>query len=404
MRFLSLMLLLLPLMAVAQGFEPPSGLQAPETEAQILHEQAILSFQQGNYSQAEIQYQALFSLEPYNQEALDGLFATWDALGKYQAILKQAAKLEQADSELVTANYKAFALLQLSRIPEARHEYHQALKANPGNFAINSYSYRGLGYTYQALGDYYQSKKYFLYAQTPGTLYKSSFSTTLAYKIPGENKTAFSLSQQAEYQSWKLMLSYENFLVDQNAFRQSYAATLNKQFSPVDISIRARSLQGKDARVYPAWQSGINAEPKLYLGKIILKPALGLSYSHYPRFDAQQLSLNPTLLWRDFSFSYALHGVYLDNETPDADSLRYAQQLQIRKALPLNLSLGLHYGTGNDTWLIDADNVAVDTFNQHGTYYGASLSVPLLKLFSIYAYHQRGKHDSLSYLSLAVRY
>nr|MBP7310612.1 tetratricopeptide repeat protein [Candidatus Cloacimonadota bacterium] len=161
MRYLILGLMLLPLLAVAQVFEPFSGYNTPDSQAKILQEQAILSFQQGNYPQAEMQYRALFSLEPHNQQALDGLFSAWDALGKYRAILKLVKKLDKADSELVTANYKAYALLQLSRLPEARHEYTQALKSNPGDLLSNWYSWNGLGYTYKALGDYYKSEMYF---------------------------------------------------------------------------------------------------------------------------------------------------------------------------------------------------------------------------------------------------
>ena len=81
MRFLLLAVLLLPVLTVAQVFEPLSGFDTSASQSTILQEQAALSFQQANYAQAAIQYQALSNLEPHNQEALDGLFASWDALG-----------------------------------------------------------------------------------------------------------------------------------------------------------------------------------------------------------------------------------------------------------------------------------------------------------------------------------
>jgi hypothetical protein len=71
--------------------------------------------------------------------------------------------------------------------------------------------------------------------------------------------------------------------------------------------------------------------PVLYPGKITLHPELFVSFSHYPRFNVQQISFQPQVYWRDFSFAYALHSVFMDNEPSSTDSVDFAQQRSLSK-------------------------------------------------------------------------
>jgi predicted porin len=144
--------------------------------------------------------------------------------------------------------------------------------------------------------------------------------------------------------------------------------------------------------------------PKLYPGIFALKPQVFASYSHYPRFDVQQISAIPQLRWRDIALEAAVHYSYLDNEPVSADSTKLSVQVKLNKQLPFGLNLGLHYGSGNDSWLIDSSGALIDTFAQNSAYYGVSLFYPFLKRFSLYGYTQINKADQLWYVSLAGRY
>ncbi|MDY0152520.1 MAG: hypothetical protein RBS43_09645, partial [Candidatus Cloacimonas sp.] len=154
----------------------------------------------------------------------------------------------------------------------------------------------------------------------------------------------------------------------------------------------------------PAQQVGLVLSPKLYPGIFALKPQVFASYSHYPRFDVQQISAIPQLRWRDIALEAAVHYSYLDNEPVSADSTKLSVQVKLNKQLPFGLNLGLHYGSGNDSWLIDSSGALIDTFAQNSAYYGVSLFYPFLKRFSLYGYTQINKADQLWYVSLAGRY
>jgi len=413
MRSLFLLLLWLPIVLLGQANPPiPSANDAAAGSAFVpssLLSQAYTNMMVGNYDLAEGQYKAITELQSDNLEAWEGLLWAQNALGKYSATLKTShALLQKHPMHGAFHNYRAFALLKNKRYPEARESYQRALRVMPDNAFANSVSQEGLAYAYLGMDDYPRFQKHMQSASALSGYHvakaKPVFRTTLAYKIPGKDKTSYAINQNANYGSWGLTLGYEDFYLSGKSFRQMAKAELEKQFIPFDISVSARSLKGNDKRVYPAWQTGAELGTKFYISSFAVKPRLMVSHSHYPRFDVQQLSFKPLLLWRDVAFQYAGHAVFMDNEAVDSDSSHFAQQFQINKALPYNVNMGLHYGTGNDTWAVDNNGVIIDTFNQNGSYYGLSVSKVLFKAFTLYAYYQKWETADLVYISLSGTY
>ncbi|HPL51496.1 MAG TPA: hypothetical protein PLW08_02460 [Candidatus Cloacimonas acidaminovorans] len=363
----------------------------------------------GNYEIAEKQYQQLTILYPQERSGWEGLLWSQNAQGKFHKSLKTFSNAKTKLSELDGIyNYYAFALYRQNRLPEARYYYKQALDNMPANPLANQVSCEGLAYTYLALDNYPKAQKYFSKAAFISgrqmSAIKPSFNSTVYYKVPGTEKNAYGFRQSAKYKCAELKLNYEYFQLDNAFFRDLYKADFTYQFIPLEVGINGSYLSGEDARVYPAWQLGMELCPKLYPGKIVLNPELFVSFSHYPRFDVQQLSLQPQVLWRDFSFSYALHSVFMDNEPSETDSVHFAQQFCLTKSLPYSFELGFHYGAGNDTWIIDNSGVIIDTFNQNGSYYGISLGKEFFKHLYLYGYYQKWDSEDLFYFSLSGYY
>ena len=363
----------------------------------------------GNYELAEKQYQQAAILYPQESSAWEGLLWSLNAQGKFRKTLKtfSDAKTKLPEPEKLY-NYYAYALSMQNRFPEARFYYKQALENMPVNPLANEVSCEGLAYAYLALDNFPEAQTYFSRAafisHRPIPAFKPSFNSTVYYKVPGKNKTAYGLMQSAQYKSAKLKLNYEYFQLDNAYFRDLFRADFTYQFTPLEAGINGSYLSGKDERVYPAWQIGAKLCPKLYPGKIALNPELFVSLSHYPRFNVQQISFQPQVYWRDFSFAYALHSVFMDNEPSSTDSVHFAQQLSLSKFLPGDFKLGLYCGFGNDTWMIDNSGVIIDTFNQNGSYYGISLGKELFKHFYLYGYYQKWDSEDLIYFSLAGIY
>jgi tetratricopeptide (TPR) repeat protein len=371
--------------------------------------QAYTNMLVGNYVQAEAQYKAITDAQADKLSAWEGLLWAQNALGKYYSTLKVSQQiLQKYPMQGAFSNYRAYALLNLKRFPEARNSYKTAMAMLPNNPFANSVSHEGLAYAYLGMDDYIRYTENMHAASAlsgyPVAKPKPMFRTVAAAKFIAKDKSSYSIGQSAYYRSWGINLAYEDFYISGKSFRQSAKAELKKQFKPIDLSLSARSLSGDDERVYPAWQTGAELGTKLYPGNFALKPRIAASYSHYPRFDVQQLSLKPLLLWRDMAFQYAAHAVFIDNETAGTDSSHYAHQFQLNKALPYNFNLGLHYGFGNDTWMVDNSGVLIDTFNQNGFYYGVSAAKTIFSRLSIYAYYQKWKTDNLIYLSLSGTY
>lgn len=377
----------------------PNSVDPPPPDNELLS-QAKQSLAEGNYTMAESQFLSLSRLTPFSLEAREGLLDAFLAQGKYGKVLQETRAIDKLRLNFNTNNYRAWALLNLGRLPEARSFYHKALDPTIKGLAFPSVSWQGLAYTYKALGDYPAYRKYQLMAGGANKLDDLSFSTSLAYKVPGKDKQTFSFKQSSAYRSWSLSAAYENFLLERKAYRQVYSMELGKQLQPIDLQLQARALEGEDERVYPARQIGTKLSPKVYLNSLVLRPELSLSYSHYPRFDAQQLSFSPLVLLRDYDLGYSLQAVWLDHEAVDADSLHISYQLSLGKKLPWGMHGSLQAGLGNDTWALDASGNVIDTFNQAGDYYGASLSKLIGKQVLLTAYWQKWKSDQLLFFSV----
>lgn len=416
MRALLLVILLWPCLSIAQAGVPiplpmdSSAGSAPTTSMMPnLLEQAYNNMLAGNYPEAETQYRTLSEQNSEDLSAWEGLMWAQNAQGTFKATLKLFGQLTlQRRMQKAMYNYPAYALLKSNRPAEARHYYQKAYDLDPGNPLANQISIEGLAYSYLALGDYphYREQLNLWSARSgiPASKSKPSFRTSVFYNIPAKDKQAYGAGQSMSYKAWKVSAAYEDFLISNKQFRNILKADITHQYKPLDVSINARVITGDDERVYPAKQLGASLSPKLYPGKLAIKPQVFVSYSHYQRFDVQQISFIPQLKFRDIVLEAAVHYSYQDNEAVETDSSRYSYQAKIYKQLPYHLNLGLHYGSGNDNWLIDSSGALIDTFNQGSAYYGVSLMYPFLKRFSLYAYHQIDKTDKLWYISLAGSY
>jgi hypothetical protein len=413
MRLLFVVALLLPVVLFAQGAFPNAfsgggwGGATPVSEDLLIH--AYNNMMAGNYTTAEQQYRELSFREPNNLSAWEGLLWAYNAQGKLKVSLKLSAKLiKQYPDNASFFNYRAYPLLVHSRYPEARYYYQKAYKEQRGNLMANQISQEGLAYTYQGLGDYPRHYQHLNASSAlsgiPAPKPRLGFRSTVAYVLPDKNKSSISFSQGISYKSWRTSIGYEDFSLEKQHFRSISSASLSMQFKPFDIKAGASLLDGIDERIYPAQQYSAELTPKLYLGKIVFYPSIMGSFSHYPRFDVQQLSFLPQLMWRDININYAAHYSFMDNETVNADSTRFAQQVLITKSLPMDVTLGLHYGNGDYCWMVDASGTIMDTFNQQSAYYGVSLLIPFFNRFSVYAYHNRQDERQLWYASLTVRY
>ena len=363
----------------------------------------------GEYATAEVQYRSLINFRPHDPDAWEGLLWAQNSLGKYRLTLRDSQGLIHTFPERQTLYaYRAYALQQLARYPEARLAYHKSLNSSPDNSYANSLNMAGLASVYRSLGDYPQARKYSLHAaslrQLPPPAERIALLSSVYYKLPGEHKSAMGIGQRLSNRSLSLALAHERFRLNSAFFRSVTTAGLSVQIPHLQIKADGRYLQGEDERVYPARQIGLGLEPLLYYQSLAVRPALYVSYSHYPRFDAQQASISPGILWRDMQLSYSYHHVYIDNEPAATDSTHISQQLSFNKHIPWGMTLGLHYGSGNYTWLIDSDGACNDTFNRNGTYYGASLLLPVYNRVYLYTLHQRWRDEALWYASLAVRY
>lgn len=413
MRLLLLVAVLLPITLLAQGVPPLPGFDVGAGGAapmqQDLLNLAYDNMMAGNYLTAEEQYQNLTLAEPDNLLAWEGLLWAYNAQGKLSASLALSSKLlKQYPGNPQFYNYRAYPLLQRKRLPEARYYYDKAYQLQPGNPAANAVSNEGLTVSYQALGDYPRYYRHLhalaALAGIPAGKERVSFRTSIAYAAPDKAKSAISMRQGIGYKTWQVNLGYEDFRLNNKHFRYLSSGNIRKQFMPLELSIGASLMDGNDERIYPAQAYSSTLSTKIYAGKFILQPALMASYSHYPRFDVQQASLLPSVLWRDFSLSYALHYAFMDNKAANTDSTRSAQQITLSKALPLDITLGLHYGTGDNRWMEDANGTIMDTFNQPSDYYGVSVLVPFLKRWSAYVYASSQDAHEAWYASLTVRY
>lgn len=416
MRVLLLIILLSSCLLLAQTGVPiplpmdnnPGSAPSSSSSMPNLLQMAYDNMLNQNFAQAEQQYHSLSLLEPENTAAWEGLMWAMNMQGKYSSTLKLSRDL--AKKQLIRGamdNYRAFALLKNLRYPEARYHYQKAYIGDPGNPLANQVSQEGLAYAYLGMGDY--PRFAFHLNRAAGVVFplpkaRAGFRSTVSYSVPGKDKQAIAFGQNISYKSWKLSAGYEDFRIDSEAFRTVIKAGLGKQFNPLELALSARSMAGEDERVYPAKQVGLLLSSRIYPASLAIKPAVFASYSHYPRFDVQQLSFQPLLLWRDFSLETALHYRYLDNEPVEADSSQVSLQVKLNKQLPLGLNLGLHYGSGNDSWLVDSSGAVIDTFNQSSAYYGLSLSYAFLKRFSLFGYGQTDKTDQLYYVSLSGTY
>lgn len=415
MRFSILLLLCLPLWLMAQM---PLPVAQPETNAagaaplistSHLLDQAYTNMLTGNYKVAEQQYKSLTELDPTNQSGWEGLLWAQNSLGKYRQTIKLARQLlHKNPGSAYPYNYRAYALIKQNRFPEALYYYHKGLASQPGYALANQISREGLALAYLSLDDQpnyaVQQEKALALASAAPQKSKPAFSTTLSYKLPGKDKSAYGVKQGISYRNQGVNLGYENFYLSGESYRSSYKASYRLQLPALDIGVSGNLLDGEDARVYPARQAALELSPRLYPATIAVRPALQVSYSRYPRFDVQQLSFKPRVLWRDMSLRYALHVVNIDHVIQDADSLRLHQQFELSKSLPYGFSLGLNYGSGNDTWSLDSTGNLIDTFNQMGNYYGVSLSKSLFHRLFLYAYYQGWKSEQLYYFSISGRY
>ncbi len=409
------LLILLPVLTVAETIMQPiqpgevMGGAVPEVPISHLLDQAYTNMLMGNYLQGEQQYKTLTELDPANYAGWEGLLWAQNMLGKYKQTLKLSSELLRKNPGIAYPNnYRALALLKKGRFPEARHYYQKGLASQPGNLIANQISRTGMAYAYQAMDDYPNSHKNFEIARAlEGNIvlnHKPGFGTTVSYKMAGEEKSAYGLKQSISFRSHSLGLAYEDFYVSGDSYRKSYEADYRIQLRRADVSVQGRFLDGENEIVYPAKQAGLELSPKLYAGILAIKPSIMASYSRYPRFDVQQVSFKPRILWRDISIRYALHLVNIDHEMQNADSLRIHQQVELTKSLPWGFGLGLNYGNGNDTWSVDSAGNMIDTFDQMGSYYGISLSKSLWNRFYLYAYYQGWSNEQLLYLSLSGRY
>lgn len=413
MRFLLILAVLLPLAISAQTFLPipisgDAGGGAAPMQADLLS-LAYNNMLGGNYELAKSQYGTLRELEPANLAAHEGYLWALNALGKYRESLAESAKL--INGYPYTAqfhNYRAYALLQSRRYPEARYYYRYTLDKQPQNPLASSIANEGLAYSYDALGDYTKHRRYInAHAAStgiPAARPKPKFSTALSYSSTKPEKASISIRQNVLYASWHMNLAYEDFRVNKEGFRSAASGALGKQFALANIEVSAMMLEGKDERVYPARQYCGKLSKNLYAGKLYFAPQLMAAYAQYPRFDIQQLSFMPSIRWRDISIAYQAHYSYMDNETVNADSSRISQQIELYKAMPLRTTLGLHYGQGDGRWVMDNNGVVVDTFNAQKPYYAASLLIPFLTRFSAYLYYQMSNDTGLYYASLKVNY
>ncbi|MDD2228887.1 MAG: hypothetical protein PHY48_05715 [Candidatus Cloacimonetes bacterium] len=413
MRILLLVALLLPLALLAQAAPPvPSSGAGAGGAPPLMQDLLILAYDNmmaGNYLMAEEQYRKLTLAEPNNLSAWEGLLWAENAQGKLTQSLALSAKLiRKHPGNPQFYNYRAYPLLKSKRLPEARYYYLKAYQLQPGNHVANAISQEGLADTYSGLGDYLRHRKHLNTTSAltgiPAAKAKVGFRTSIAYAAPENAKSTISLGQGICYKTWQLNIGYEDFRLNNKHFRSLSSGTLSKQFLPIDIKLGASLMEGTDARVYPAQQYGMELTPKIHVEKLLVRPAFMASYSHYPRFDLQQVSFLPEVLWRDMSFNYAYHYSYMDNEGVNTDSTRTAQQIMISKALPYNTTLGLHYGSGDNRWMVDTNGTIIDTFNEPNDYYGASVLVPFLKRWSAYIYVSNQDAHAAWYVSLTVRY
>jgi len=382
---------------------------APPPPPDNLLQEAYQSMLRGDYATAEVQYRSATILHPENQDVWEGLLWAQNSLGKYRLTLKDSQKLlrQHPERQAIYA-YQAYALQQLGRYPEARYAYLQSLTSTPENAYVNALNMSGLATVYRSLDDYHLGRELAVRSaslrQLPPAAEGIDLLSSVYYKLPGEHKSALGVSQRISHRAYSLSLAHERFQLNSAYFRSVSSAGLSVQVPHLKLKADGRYLQGKDGRIYPARQAGLNAEPLLYYKSLAFRPGLYVSYSHYPRFDAQQFSISPSLLWRDLNLSYSYHHVYIDNEPAATDSTHISQQVTLTKRIPWGMTLGVHYGSGNYTWLIDKEGACNDTFNRNGTYYGASLLAPIYNRVYLYALHQRWQDDALWYASLAVRY
>ncbi|PKN72410.1 MAG: hypothetical protein CVU50_07510 [Candidatus Cloacimonetes bacterium HGW-Cloacimonetes-3] len=413
MRLLVFMAVLLPVILFAQSAPPlpqsaAGGGGAVPSKPDLLN-LAYENMMAGNYAKAEEQYRSLKEAEPENLSAHEGYLWALNAQKKFSVSLKESGKLlKQYPANSQFYNYRAYPLLEKKRLPEARYFYLKAAQNQAANPIGNQISQEGLAYTYDALGDYLRYDRHLqanaALTHIPARKPKPEFSSTVAFALPGKDKSSLNFAQGVGYKTWHLSLGYNDFSVNQKHFRSLTSAAVVKQFIPFDLKAGAILMDGIDERVYPAKQADIRLTPKLYAGSLVLRPAVMASFSSYSRFDVQQISFLPELLWRDLTISYAAHYSYMDNKTVDADSTRFAQQVLIAKSMPWNTTLGLHYGSGDNCWMVDSSGSVMDTFEQQSAYYGVSLLVPFLNRYSIYAYHNVQDNRQLWYASLTVRY
>ncbi len=413
MRLFIFMAVLLPVILGAQTAPPVplpgagSGGAAPNKPNLLF--MAYDNMLAGRYASAEEQYQSLAEMEPDNLAAHEGYLWALNAQEKFSHSLAVSQRLlKRYPGNVQFYNYHAYPLLEQKRLPEARYYYLSAYRQQPNNLKANEISQEGLAYTYKALGDYHRHNRH-LQANAaitgiPAAKPKVGLFANAAYAVPGEAKHLVSVSAGLNYKQWSASVAYEDFSIDGASYRSISSAKLGMQLLPFDIELSSGMMDGEDERAYPAQLYSARLTPKLYLGKLIVYPALMAHYGHYPRFDIQQLSILPEVLWRDFRFNYSAHYSYMDNLTVNADSSRFAQQVKLTRNMPWNTTLGLHYGDGDYRWMIDGGGVVMDTFNRQGAYYGVSLLVPFLKRFSVFLYHNRQEEGQLWFASLTARY
>ncbi len=411
MRFIFLFILLLPLLLGGQTAPPlpTSGMGGAAPVKQNMLLSAYDSMIAGKYSLAEEQYYSLCLNEPDNLSAHEGYLWALNAQGKFrQSLAHSASVLKQYPGSAQFYNYRAYTLLQTGRYTEARDMYSKALKELGLNPLANEVSHDGLELVYLSLGDYLrhdmhkQAKAALL--QKPAGNTKPNFSSSIACALPGDDKLAVIFSQSASYKAWSMRAAYDDLSIAQKQFRSLTSLSVTKQFLPLDVELAGTIMQGNDKRVYPAQQAGIKLSPKLYAGKMLLYPAVMASYSHYPRFDIQQVSFLPKLLLRDVSVELATYYSYMDNLGVGADSSRVAWQLNTVKQLPYRLKLGLHIGGGDYRWMVDGSGVLMDTFDEQGSYYGLSLVLPIIKPLTGFVYANRSENATLLFTSLTLRY
>ncbi len=411
MRFIFLFLFLLPLLLGGQSTPPlpTSGMGGAAPTQMDLLMQAFDNMKAGRYSLAEEQYHTLFLSEPDNLSAHEGYLWALNAQGKYrQSLAHSTALLKQYPGSAQFYNYRAYPLLQKGRLPEARDMYSKALAELGVNPMANEISHEGLELVYQSLGDYprhdmHKQAKAAL-QQKPAGKASPHFSSSISCALPGDDKLAVIFSQSASYKAWSIRAAYDDLSIAQKQFRSLASLAVTKQFLPLDVELGGTLMQGTDERVYPAQQASIKLSPKLYVNKLVLYPSIMASYSHYPRFDIQQISFLPKLMLRDISMEFATHYSYMDNLGVGADSSRVAWQFNTVKQLPYKLKLGMHIGGGDYRWMVDGSGVLMDTFDEQSSYYGLSLVLPIVKPLTGFVYANRSENTTLLYASLTLRY